>query len=376
MRMTQALLLLLLLVGCSSFQREVTHHPSNWELSQSWVRSVPLSENNRFRTINRSRPLLVGDRVIQASSHDGLAAFNLQSGARLWTLKIPFGVEASPAVINDRLFYPSRDGNVYSIDASTGKILWSFETKFENLGEPLLVDGTLYFLSATNVLFSIDAADGKQNWVYARQDSSNFSVRGGSRPVYYNGVVYAGFSDGSVVALNAQNGALQWESQLNKNKKFRDLDANLIINQDQLLVAGYDDHLYSLDPKTGLLKWRADGGSFSGPTVDNDVMYYPTSQGEVLSLDLKTGQVRWRHKVAEGIPTEVSLNQEFIFFGESAGALKVLDKKTGQLVTSFTPGMGIMSPPLVSNRGVLFISGEGNLYSLSLRKIKPSFWSF
>lgn len=375
MKLAQFLILLPFLMGCASFDLKKTRAES-WELAQSWVRAVPQSENNRFRKINRSRPVLVGDKVIQGNSHDGLTAFHQKTGAQIWDLKIPLGIEASPAAINNFLFYPSSQGNLYSIDAETGKVLWTFDTKFENLGEPILVDGSLYFLSATNVLFSIDASDGSQKWVYARQDSSNFSIRGGARPVFYKGMIFAGFSDGSVVALDAKNGAIKWESQLNRNKKFRDIDANLVIDQDQLLVAGYDDHLYSLDPSSGVLKWRADGGSFSGPVIDETFLYYPTTQGEVLSLDRKTGEVKWRYVVQQGIPTEVSFNQSFLIFGESQGSLVVLNKQTGQFVTSFTPGMGILSPPVLKENQILFISGEANLYSLTLRKAAPSFWSF
>ena len=80
----------------------------------------------------------------------------------------------------------------YSIETKTGHVLWAFQTRAENLGEPLLEDGIVYFISGNNVVYALDASTGKQIWLFSRQDTSSFSIRGGSKPAIKDGKLFCG----------------------------------------------------------------------------------------------------------------------------------------------------------------------------------------
>src|SRR5690606_31429106 len=108
-----------------------------------------------------------------------------------------------------------------------------------------------------------------------------FSVRGGTKPTLYKGLLYVGFSEGSLIAFNARSGLPVWELQLNKNKRFKDIDSTPVIDGNLLYVSGYDDRLYCIDAQRGEIIWKIDGGGYYGITIDSDRIYYPTSGGEV-----------------------------------------------------------------------------------------------
>lgn len=180
----------------------------------------------------------------------------------IWKLNIENGAEPSASLINDRLFIGASNGQFYSIDANTGKVLWTFPTRIETLSEPLLNEGVLYVMTGNNTLYALDATNGKQLWLYSRQDSSSLSIRGGSKPAFKQGTVYAGFSDGAVVALLASNGSVKWEKQLSKNKKFRDLNSDPLLENEFLYIMGYDDQFYCLRSATGELVWKFDKGGY------------------------------------------------------------------------------------------------------------------
>ncbi|MFP5519981.1 MAG: PQQ-binding-like beta-propeller repeat protein [Bdellovibrionia bacterium] len=376
--MQVALALLILIAsftsGCASWKGSVRNPEP--ELSRTWVRSTLQQENLSFRKINRARPILIDNLVIQANGMDGIKAYDRTTGASQWQFLVENGVESSPAVIRDRLFFAGNDGVVYSVDGKTGDLVWKFETKFENLGEPRLHDGVLYFITGANVVFALDASNGKQLWVFAKQDTSNFSVRGGARPTFYKDLVYVGFSDGSVVALGNKTGAIKWEVLLNRNKRFRDIDANLILDNDQLLVAGFDDKLYALAPNTGEMKWKLDGGSYSGPSISDKLIFYPTTQKEVWALDRKTGQRIWTFKDVRGLASEIAVFDKFISFGESQGGIVLLDMESGKFIDRFEPGRGVLSPLSVdpAKNEIYFVSGEANLYKINVRSNNGSDW--
>ena len=253
-------------------------------VNKVWVRQTTAQDNLGFRKINRMTPLIVGDLVISGNGMDGIAAYDRESGQLKWKLPIVNGVEPSATVIRDRLFFGASDGLFYSISASTGQVEWTFPTKTENLSEPLLEDGIIYFQNGNNVFYALDAATGRQIWLYSRQDTSQFSIRGGSKPALRNGTMYVGFSDGSLVALNAKTGAVVWELQLNRAKRFRDIDASPVVDGEHIYVAGYDDKLYCVAADKGEVLWRVDGGGYSAVTIFGDKILYPTTSGEVMAL--------------------------------------------------------------------------------------------
>jgi outer membrane protein assembly factor BamB len=369
------LMFLVIFAGCTSLNSLVSKKMTDWEtknnrrvfeVKPAWVRSTNEKENLGFRKINRMSPVLAGDLVIQGNGVDGISAYDRASGKMKWQLPLMNGVEPSAALIKDRLFFGSSDGNFYSIEASSGQIKWSFPTKAENLSEPLLHDGVVYFLAGSNVFYALDASTGKQLWLYSRQDTSQFSIRGGSKAAVRNDNLFVGFSDGSVVALNAKSGNLVWENQLNHNKRFRDIDATPVVDGDQIYIAGYDDKLYCLSADKGELVWKVDGGGYSGVTILGENIFYPTTNGEVLALKKSNGQKLWTYKLSEGIPTQVRIFKGILTFGESQGKLQFLDANTGKQLGDFDPGRGVMSTPEVDekNNRVYFISGEANLYAI------------
>lgn len=357
------LLLVLFLSSCSNFK--VGNERREFKVNKLWVRSSTQLDQLHFRKINRMSPVISGNLLISGNAIDGLAAFDIESGGLLWRQKITNGVEASATQIKDRLFVGANDGNFYNIEMSTGNILWKFKGSSEFLAEPLLDNGILYVLAGNNTLYALDAATGKQQWLYNRQDTSSLSVRGGSKPAIKNGHIFLGFSDGAVVSLNSKNGQVIWETVVNKNKRFRDVDSTPVIIDNNLYISGYDNQLYCLSIVNGNVLWRMDGGGYHGITVYDDKMYYPTTQGQVIALD-KNGNTIWKYNVSEGISTQVKVFKGVAVFGESQGSLVFLDANTGKKIGNFDPGRGILSNPSIdaAKNRIYFISNEANVYAV------------
>lgn len=366
------------LAGCTTANKSLEQWSSlnsnkrEYAVKTAWVRRTTEKENLGFRKINRMTPVIAGDLIIQGNGLDGIVAYNRESGREKWRLSIENGVEPSATLIRDRLFVGASDGNFYSIEASTGIVQWTFGTKAENLSAPLLEDGNIYFLAGNNVFYALDAATGKQLWLYSRQDTSQFSIRGGSQAALRNGVLYVGFSDGSLVALNAKTGSAIWEVQLNRNKRFRDVDATPVIDGNQIYIAAYDDKLYCISADKGEVLWRIEGGSYSGVTLFGDKIYYPTTNNEIIALKKASGEKAWSYSLKNGLATQIQIYKGALVFGESQGSLRFLETATGSELGSMEPGRGILSAPQVDekNSRVYFISGEANLYAIDAGWIK------
>ncbi len=378
--MSSLLLILGLATGCSTFNSWLSQNNQKrtFQVRNVWTTQTTQGDNLGFRKINRFTPLFYkskakGEIVIQANSLDGVVAYHKDSGRQLWRLDVLNGVESSAVVKGTFLFFGASDGQFYCVDAEAGQVVWTFPTRIENLSEPVVEDGLVFFLTGANSLYALEASTGKQVWLYTRPDTSSLSIRGGSKPALKAGTLYAGFSDGAVVALLAKSGQVKWEKQLNRNKKFRDMDTNPLVDGDVVYVLGFDDATYALRTATGDLVWKFDKGGYGGFLMNGDRLYFGSSTDELIALDKTTGRAIWSRPVKNGIATQPSMLKGVIVYGESLGSLRFVEASAGRELGHFEPGRGILSPPAIDDRHnmVYFVSNEANLYAIEAKWAPP-----
>lgn len=362
---------LVLLVGCSQLEKLTEKTPRrSFQVGVDWVKRGAEKPNLLFRKINRFQPLLfdhptAGPIVIQGNAMDGVVAYSRANGQVIWRRPVVNGVEASGIIQGEHLFFGGSDGMFYSVSAVDGSVLWSFPTRIENIAEPFYHDGLVYFLTGANTLYALEADTGKQVWLYSRQDTQAISIRGGSKPTFQNGSLFAGFSDGALVSLNAKTGALKWEKALSRNKRFRDLDSSVIADGEFLYVAGFDDAFYALRSATGDMMWKHDQGGYGVPLMTSDRIYYASSESELVVLNRSTGTKLWGIPLKTGLPSAPAISRGLLTFGESQGGLRWFDAGTGKPVAEYTTGSGFQSPVTIDEKTsqVFTISTEGNVYA-------------
>lgn len=352
-------------LGCESFGSKGNQR---FFAEKRWTRFTLAKEHVGSRRQHRFSPILTSDLIVQANSIDGLVAYDRESAKEKWRLRIFNGVESSAALSADNIYFGAGDGFFYSVRVSTGQVNWSYPIRAEGLGTPTIENGVVYFLAGNNVLHALDAQTGKLIWVYTRRDSSNLSIRGGSQPSLSGEFVYAGFSDGSLVALKKSSGVLFWEVSLNRNKRFRDVDSQPILSGEKIYVSSYDGALYCLNKNDGRIIWSYEDGGEDAPLLVGDKLYYSTSSGNTVAIDKDSGKEIWKYQNKNGIATQPSIFKDLLLVGEMKGELLFLDINTGKMVANFAPGWGVSSRPIVDSQKneAYFMSAGANLYSLRL----------
>ncbi|MGE3973804.1 MAG: PQQ-binding-like beta-propeller repeat protein [Bdellovibrionales bacterium] len=353
-----------LFIGCSMLQPK----PRVLKLDKQWIRSTYDTPYNGYRRAHQMNPVLMDDMVLQGNAIDGLAAFHKTTGRQLWRIDIQNGVASGAQAFDDKLYFGGSDGQFYCVDAYTGRLIWTQPTRMENLSPPLVENGVVYFLSGNDHLFALDAKTGKQKWVYTRTNSTELSVRGGSRPVLVQNTLYIGFSDGYLVAVHIKDGSVAWERQINTNPRFKDIDSTPVIIGNTIYVSGYDNALYALSRADGQVLWRLEEGSSFPVTIAGNRLYQSTSQNTLRAINTTTGQIIWSRGISHGISTQPMLYKEYLIYGESDGSLVIADPTNGNLIKSYQPGQGVSSSPTIDTGTgyIYFISNEGNLHSLKL----------
>lgn len=372
--------LFLFSLGCSTLNMAGSPAAKELQITKKLVRETTENPILRYRKINRAKPLIVGDILVVANSHDGVSGYDLENGNLKWHFFVQNGVEKEPVYFKDNLYFGGNDGFFYSIKAKSGIENWKNHVKTEIVSTPAFdsAEGRVYFLTTSNSLFAMDAESGKQVWTYTRQDPSSYSIRGGTSPLVQGNLVYVGFSEGSFVAFNKSNGTINWEIQLNKNKRFKDIDSTAVIDAGKIYVSGYDDKLYCLSQSNGEILWKFEAGGYANVTIKEGVLFFPSTNGKVYALDKQSSKKIWEYELKNGIPTEVSLYKDLLVFGESQGKVIFLRTDNGDYVNGFEPGRGVLSSIQVNDKKseVYFVSGEANLYTLDVKWKSKNLFSF
>jgi polyvinyl alcohol dehydrogenase (cytochrome) len=250
---------------------------------------------------------------------------NVKNLSPKWTFTTGGDVSATPTVDGDAIYFPDWGGNLFAVKKDSGRLIWSHK-----ISEYDGVDGAVSRVSpavdhdqviigdilspnqvhnGANVI-AVDRKTGALRWT-TQVESHPAAIITGS-PVVLDGVVYIGVSSseetlatnpaypccsfrGSVVALDAKNGAILWKTfDMPDNGGRTDQYSGGAVWQPP-----------AIDPKRGTL-FIGTGNNY---TVPADVVVCqnanPTANctapddffDTALALDLRTGQIKWAKRL-------------------------------------------------------------------------------
>jgi outer membrane protein assembly factor BamB len=169
-----------------------------------------------------------------------------------------------------------------------------------------------------------------------------------------------------VYALNTGNGSEQWIFP-EEPVTGRDFYAAPVFTDDgnQLIVAGYDGVLYSLNPKTGDEIWKFEDAQdryIASPLVTDTGIFASSSDNNLYGVDFD-GDLLWVFETGDPIWASPawSVSCECIYLASMDHFLYAIDPENGaQLWKSDDLGGQVVSQPAVSESGLILISTFGN----------------
>jgi outer membrane protein assembly factor BamB len=371
----RGVLFLLLLSGtiatsaCSSFQRDKNIVHVGFD--RGWARQTTDPDYLGHRHPAMITPIVTPDIVVAGNGIDGVVAFRRSSGHRIWKKDVHNGTEGLFLDGDNGLFFGGNDGRFYSIDVLTGNLTWNYPLNSESTAAPTVQGKFIFHMAMNGTLYALEKDSGRVLWVKSKPLKTPLSIRGTTQPVFSDGKVYVGHSDGIFSVYNAVDGSVIWEKQLSERNKFNDIDSRPVVTDMCVLVATYSESLNCLDKATGALRWTmTEGGSARPIFVNNNEIFYTTDLA-VYIIDLPSGKIKKSHKVPEkiGIPTGAVPYKSWIIVGYSEGPVVLMDKESGEWVDTFYPGRGVSATPFVDKESgdIFVVSNQANVYKLNVK---------
>jgi len=301
---------------------------------------------------------------------------------------------SSPVVVENRVYLttavPTDQGlslRAVAIDAESGESLWDREVR--NVVEapaihtknshasptPIVQAGRVFVHFGALGTACLESTDGSLVWQNTELDYPHVHGSGGS-PVLHDGklvVVCDGSSQPFVVALDAQNGKVVWQTarsiQPRISHSFVTPTLAQVDGRAQILAPG-PDHLAAYDPANGeeLWKIRAPGWSVvPQPAVGHGMVFYnhDYDHPELIAAklggsgDVTESHIVWRIKRgAPSTPSPLLIGDELYFVADN-GIATCVDAKTGQVHWAERLGGNFSSSPVYTNDHILFLNEAG-----------------
>lgn len=348
-----------------------------------WVARLPGSRTSTAAHTERARPTVSGN-VVYVGSAKGTALYALDRTRGFLLRRYPAGasVDAAPLAVGDYLFFADSGGTVWAYRAADGTLLWSYDAGAPVLTTPTLSNGVLYVATVDDLVIALDAANGAQSWRYKHRGELgrkvDLSLYAAPRPVLMGEQVLVGFSDGTLVALDAVAGDVAWQARVGEGR-YPDLVGDPVAWAGIVLASGYDEPLVALDPATRQVVWTLPYGSAAAATVmgegESAVLLHPGTDGKLRAVAPRTGTELWTWDSGDtGSITEAVVTEAGILVASSTGTLSLIDPQQGAVRWAFRPPFlleGLSAPPTVEGRQLVFVTNAGRLYSLVVVQPDP-----
>lgn len=382
-------LVLLLLGGCSA----INLNPLTWwsddevnppkelltineevELRRLWSVSIGNGQGDNYTELT---PVVAGNVIYAAAENGTIVAIDLTSGDLLWRnrlddITLTGGVGAGGGLVA----VGTREAEVVALSQSDGEILWTTSVTSEVVAQPIANGDVVVVQTVDDKVAGLDSETGERRWIYESTQPA-LTLRGTSRPVFTPaGTVVAGFSNGTLVSISADDGVWRWEERVAVPdgrydiERVIDIDGDLLLDGSRILASSYQGNIIALDAVTGRIVWGLENASsYHGLTQGFGNLYYCDDEGHVVAIRDNTEDVVWENEDLQyrsiTAPTAIT---NYVAVADFEGYIHLISQIDGRIVgRTQLDGDGIRANLLAVDGQLIAYSNGGRLAAYSLQ---------
>jgi eukaryotic-like serine/threonine-protein kinase len=243
---------------------------------------------------------------------------------------------------------------------------WRYDSNLTVNLTPAFDEERLYLPLAGGVVVSLRADNGQLNWRSEMGGELSASPVADDRGVFVaseTGKSESGDrpATGALRLLGREGGVTQWMRTLEMP-----LRGSLTLAGQTLFAGGSDGKLYAFDSESGAVRWVHDyGGPFnSHPVVSHGRVYIGSEDGNLLAFDQRTGKLQWHYRTKGAVRGPVAIANDTVYFGSGDGYVYAADANSGRLLWRKRTGAGVQAVVRVGEE-LLVASLDNFVYKFS-----------
>ena len=338
----------------------------------------------------RLRPAVLADRIYAADAYGSVVALNRFSGKRVWQASVgepdegpfyEFWDRRDPAFVTGGIgtggglvLLGTTRGEVIALDAGDGTERWRAEVSSEVLSRPTTADDAVIAQTADGRLVALEAEDGSQRWAYDSQVPL-LTLRGTAAPVVESGLVFAGFGDGNVTAIEVRNGAPIWRQRImlpqgrTELDRMVDVDGTPLLASGLLLAASFQGRLKAMNPTDGRVVWDIEASSYLDLAEGYGHVYLVSDDDVVNAFAIASAAAAWQQEnLRNRRLTSPLAFGNYLLVGDEEGWLHVLAQSDGRFLARRKAPGGLRSPLVEVDDVVYVLADDGSLEALEIER--------
>jgi outer membrane protein assembly factor BamB len=239
---------------------------------------------------------------------------------------------------------------------STNALKWQYDHNGDVLGSVLIgADGTVYGLSSEGDVLALDPDTGAVLW------ECDLRVPIGMRVLTPEGLLCGSLPDGGLLAVDTATGAVAWRSAPGPDTRWLALSGD-----GMTLYGGHPTELRAYDAITGALLWSLDTPRDpSYCAIDHVGNLYLGAGSTLLSVD-PAGTERWTLSLPDTVKTTTyGRSAETVYVGCEDGTVHAVDAGTGIESWSRTLGLKVRPAIGVGSDGTIYAGSGDGIHALA-----------
>jgi outer membrane protein assembly factor BamB len=305
-----------------------------------------------------------GSRVVRIAVANGNPAWKTDTG-----VKLSAGAGAGQGLV----LAGGGKGELLALDLASGQLRWKVALSSEVTGQLLAANDIVIARTGDGRVHGVAAVDGSRKWLYTRNLPA-LSLRGSGGMVLRDGVLYAGFPGGKLVALNPANGAQLWEATValprgaTELERVADVMGSPVVDERQVCAVAYQGRVACFDRRNGAPLWARDTSSNSGLAMDERSVYVTDDKDAVTAYDKTSGRAGWRQdKLARRQVTAPLALGVWVVVADGEGVVHVLSAEDGSFVARAKVDSGVRTAPVDIGPGFAVQTAKGSIVAFRLK---------
>ena len=351
---------------------ELTDIDTEVELGRLW--SVEVG-NGQGSIYNELTPAIAGDAIFAASANGTIVSVDIASGDTNWRSRLEADITGGVGVGNGLVMVGTQDAELVAVNQFTGEELWRAEMSSEVLSAPQTNGDVVVAQTVDDKLIAVDAADGSPRWIY-ETTLPPLTLRGSSSPLITpTDSVLAGFSNGTLVSVAADDGVWQWEERVSvpdgryEIDRVIDVDGDLKLDGARVFASSYQGNLMAFDVNTGQIVWGMEASSYHGVEQGFGNIYYSSERSHVVAVRNNSNDIVWENEDLENREITAPLAAgNYIVVADYEGYLHIISQVDGRIVgRTRIDNDGVRSNILALDNRLFVFGNSGRLVALRIQ---------
>ena len=344
---------------------------SETTINRNWRINVGNGQGDNYKKLT---PVVDGGFVFAASDDGEIMAVNTINGDLMWQTEVENSITGGVGAGDGIVMIGTEAAELIVFNQSNGEEVWRASVSSEILSQPKTNGDIVVAQTVDGKLIALNREDGMQRWTYETTLPA-LTLRGTSSPILTSeGTVVAGFSNGILVSVAAEDGVYVWEERVAVPdgqydiERVIDVDGELLVDGSRILAASYQGNLMAFDIASGQIVWGMEASSYHGMDQGFGNIYYSDDKSHLIALRNNSSDVVWQNEELQyrdlTAPKTIS---NYVAIADYEGYLHLVSQIDGRIVGRTRIDNDGIRSNLIDDDGKLIVYGNsGSLVSLTI----------